>query len=112
LALSNGKLSGDELFEGAPSAQFYSIRKHRESISRKPDLEHLETPPANVMHHSVFTDEYWLYFTPLDDDNAVTMDTAQHARAAATGPPAWPPRVARSECASNSHHDPFCGRFR
>jgi hypothetical protein len=62
------------------------------------------------MHYSVFTDEYWQFFNPLDDDDAVTMDTPQPARAAGTGPPAWPPRVARSECESNPHHDPFCGR--
>jgi hypothetical protein len=69
-----------------------------ESISRRPDLEHLDTPPADVMHYSVFTDEYWQFFNPLDDDDAVTMDTPQYARAAATGP-----RGARSECASNPH---------
>jgi hypothetical protein len=63
---------------------------HRESISGRPDLEHLDAPPANVMHYSVFTDWYW-FFNPLDDDDAVTMDTPQHARAAAT----WP-RGARS----------------
>jgi hypothetical protein len=44
------------------------------------------------MHHSVFTDEYWQFFNPLEDDDPVTMDTAQHAQAAATGPPAWPLR--------------------
>jgi hypothetical protein len=55
----------------------------------------------------MFTDEYWQFFNPLDDDDAVTMDTTQHARAAATGP-----RGARCECASNPHHDPFCGRYR
>jgi hypothetical protein len=43
------------------------------------------------MHYSVFTHEYWQFFNPLDDDDAVTMDTPQHARAAGTGPPAWPP---------------------
>jgi hypothetical protein len=84
---------------------------HRESISRKP-LERSDTPPASVMHHSVFTDEYWQCFNTLDDDDTVTMTTAQHARAAASGPPAWPPRGARSECATNPHHDPFCGRYR
>jgi hypothetical protein len=51
---------------------------------------HLDAPPANVMHYSVFTDAYWQFFNPLDDDDAVT-DTPQHARAAAT----WP-RGARS----------------
>jgi hypothetical protein len=56
-----------------------------------PDLEHLDAPPANVMHYSVFTDWYWQFFNPLDDDDAVTMDTPQHPRAAAT----WP-RGARS----------------
>jgi Plant transposon protein len=35
------------------------------------------------MDHSAFTDEYWKFFNPLDDDDAVTMDSAQHARAAA-----------------------------
>jgi hypothetical protein len=35
------------------------------------------------MDHSAFTDEYWEFFNPLDDDDAVTMDPAQHARAAA-----------------------------
>jgi Plant transposon protein len=35
------------------------------------------------MDHSAFTDEYWEFFNPLDDDDAVTMDSAQHARAAA-----------------------------
>jgi hypothetical protein len=49
---------------------------------RRPDLELLETPPANVMHLSVITDEYWQFFNPLDDDDTVTMDTARHARAA------------------------------
>jgi hypothetical protein len=56
-----------------------------------PDLEHLDAPPANVMYYSVFTDWYWQFFNPLDDDDAVTMDTPQHPRAAAT----WP-RGARS----------------
>jgi hypothetical protein len=46
---------------------------------------------------SVYTEEYWQFFNPLDDDDAVTMDTPQHARAAGTGPPAWPPRGARSD---------------
>jgi hypothetical protein len=64
------------------------------------------------MHHSVFTDEYGQFFNPLDDNDAVAMDTAQHVRAAATGPPAWPPRGVRIECASKPHHDPFCGRYR
>jgi hypothetical protein len=59
---------------------------HRESISRRLGLEHLDTPPANVMHYSVCTDEYWQFFNPLDDDDAVTMDTPQHTRAAGTGP--------------------------
>jgi hypothetical protein len=35
------------------------------------------------MDHSAFPDEYWEFFNPLDDDDAVTMDSAQHARAAA-----------------------------
>jgi hypothetical protein len=35
------------------------------------------------MDHLAFTDEYWEFFNPLDDDDAVTMDSAQHARAAA-----------------------------
>jgi hypothetical protein len=35
------------------------------------------------MDHSAFTDEYREFFNPLDDDDAVTMDSAQHARAAA-----------------------------
>jgi hypothetical protein len=35
------------------------------------------------MGHSAFTDEYWEFFNPLGDDDAVTMDSAQHARAAA-----------------------------
>jgi hypothetical protein len=35
------------------------------------------------MDHSAFTDGYWEFFNPLDDDDAVTMDSAQHARAAA-----------------------------
>jgi hypothetical protein len=34
------------------------------------------------MDHSAFTEEYWELFNPLDDDDAVTMDSAQHARAA------------------------------
>jgi hypothetical protein len=75
LALADQKLSGDELFEGAPGAQFFSIVDRRESISRRPDLERQDTLPANVMHYSVFTDEYWQFFNPLDDDAAVTMVT-------------------------------------
>jgi hypothetical protein len=55
---------------------------HRESISRRLDLEHLDTPPANIMHYSVCTDEYWQFFNLLGDDDAVTIDTPQHARAA------------------------------
>jgi hypothetical protein len=51
------------------------------------------------MHYSVYADEYWQFFNPLHDDEAVTMDTPQHARAAGTGPPAWP-------------LDAFCGRYR
>lgn len=35
------------------------------------------------MDHSAFTDEYWEFFNPLDDDDYVTMATAQNARAAA-----------------------------
>jgi hypothetical protein len=35
------------------------------------------------MDHSAFTDEYWEFFNPLDDDDAVTMDSAQGARVAA-----------------------------
>jgi hypothetical protein len=35
------------------------------------------------MVHSAFPDEYWEFFNPLDDDDAVTMDSAQNARAAA-----------------------------
>jgi hypothetical protein len=35
------------------------------------------------MDHSAFTDEYWEFFNPLDDDDSVTMATAQNARAAA-----------------------------
>jgi hypothetical protein len=35
------------------------------------------------MDHSAFIDEYWEFFNPLDDDDAVTMDSAQHTRAAA-----------------------------
>jgi hypothetical protein len=36
------------------------------------------------MDHSAFTNEYWEFFNPLDDDDAVTTDSAQLARAAAT----------------------------
>jgi hypothetical protein len=39
--------------------------------------------PANIMDHSALTDEYWEFFNPFDDDDAVTMDSAQHARVAA-----------------------------
>jgi hypothetical protein len=35
------------------------------------------------MDHSAFHDENWELLNPLDDDDAVTMDSAQHARAAA-----------------------------
>jgi hypothetical protein len=35
------------------------------------------------MDHSAFPDEHWEFFNPLDDDDAVTVDSAQHARAAA-----------------------------
>jgi hypothetical protein len=35
------------------------------------------------MDHWAFTDAYWEFFNPLDDDDAVTMDSAQHARATA-----------------------------
>jgi hypothetical protein len=35
------------------------------------------------MDHSASTDEYREFFNPLDDDDAVMMDSAQHARAAA-----------------------------
>jgi hypothetical protein len=89
LAHPNQKLSGDELFEGAPTAQIYFIRQtscapsERESISSRPDFEHQDTPPANVMDHSAFTYEYWEFLNPLKDDDAVTIDTAQHARVAA-----------------------------
>jgi hypothetical protein len=48
----------------------------RESISRGPDLGHLDSPPADVMDHSAFPDEFWEFFNPLDDDDAVTMDSA------------------------------------
>jgi hypothetical protein len=37
------------------------------------------------MHYSVYTNEYWQFFNPLDDDDAVTMDTSQHARPPAPG---------------------------
>jgi hypothetical protein len=105
-------LSCDELFEGAPTALSILFANHRERISKWPDLEHLVAPPYNVMCHSVFTDEYWQFFNPLDDDDAVTMDAAQHARAAATGAASMASASARSECPSNPHHDPFCGRYR
>jgi hypothetical protein len=29
------------------------------------------------MDHSAFPDEYWKLFNPLDDDDSVTMDSAQ-----------------------------------
>jgi hypothetical protein len=96
LAPPNRKLFGDYLFGGAPRGAilFILFANHRESISRRPDLEHLDTPPANVRHHLVFTAEYWQCPNPLDGDDAVTVDTGQHARAAATGLPAWPPQGA------------------
>jgi hypothetical protein len=34
------------------------------------------------MYHSAFTDYYWEFFNSLDDDDSITMATAQHARAA------------------------------
>jgi hypothetical protein len=41
-------------------------------------LEHLDSPPANAKDHSAFPDEYWEFFNPLDDDDdAVTIDSAQ-----------------------------------
>jgi hypothetical protein len=46
-------------------------------------IEHLDSPPAIGMDHSAFTDEYSEYFNALDDDDAVTMDSTQHARAPA-----------------------------
>jgi hypothetical protein len=45
----------------------------------RPDLDLLNSPPANYMDHSAFPDEDWDFFNPLD----VTMDSAQHARAGA-----------------------------
>jgi hypothetical protein len=47
-----------------------------ESISKRPGLEHLDSPPANAMDHSAFPDEYWELLNPLDDDGSVTMDSA------------------------------------
>jgi hypothetical protein len=95
-----------------PARNSILFANHRESISRRLDLEHLDTPPASVMHNSVFTDDYWQFFNPLDDDDAIRMDSPQHAGAAGTGPPTWPPRGARSECASSPQRDPLCGRYR
>jgi hypothetical protein len=34
------------------------------------------------MDHSAFTDDYWEFFNSLDDDDSITMATAQHSRAA------------------------------
>jgi hypothetical protein len=49
LALANQKLSGDELFEGAPSAQFYSIRLNIVRASRESLISSIWTrhPPTS-----------------------------------------------------------------
>jgi hypothetical protein len=46
------------------------------SNTRRPGLEHLDSPPANVKDHSAFPDEYCELFNPLDDDDSVTMVSA------------------------------------